>query len=180
LAADVILSDDWELLRLGDWEALFGRHKDRVYRLGVKMLGDRAMAEDLVQEVFARLYQGRGRWAPKAPFPAFLCRLTMNTIREFSRQKGRRGRPLDEAAAVEAREADAPRSPVSGLQEALGALPERQREVLVLRFYEGCSVRETARVLGCREGTVKAHLHRAMTVLRERLRREGRVLGVTT
>ena len=56
---------------------------------------------------------------------------------------------------------------LSELSRALDQLPGRQREVVVLRMLEGLSTRETVRVIGCREGTVKVHLHRALNDLKD-------------
>lgn len=64
-----------------------------------------------------------------------------------------------------------PQIPTNGeeppnLQEFIGNLPDRQREALVLRYYEKLSIRETAKIMGCREGTVKSHLHKALNNMR--------------
>ena len=56
------------------------------------------------------------------------------------------------------------------LRRALSDLPERQREAVVLRFFEELSVEETARAMGCAEGTVKATVHQAIRALKEKLR----------
>jgi RNA polymerase sigma factor (sigma-70 family) len=55
------------------------------------------------------------------------------------------------------------------LQNSISNLPDRQREALVLRYYERLSIRETARIMGCREGTIKSHLHKALNNMRHHL-----------
>ena len=60
------------------------------------------------------------------------------------------------------------------LGRLLGSLPDRQREVIVLRVLEGMSTRETAEVMRCREGTVKTHLHRGTAALRQRLKSDSK------
>jgi DNA-directed RNA polymerase specialized sigma24 family protein len=69
---------------------------------------------------------------------------------------------------------NSPDAPVPGyLQAMLRQLPQRQREVVVLRLLEECSVRDTAVILGCREGTVKAHLAKAVTNMRAIVTAQG-------
>jgi RNA polymerase sigma-70 factor (ECF subfamily) len=165
--------NDWDLISAGSpeaFEVLFRRHRDRVYRLGRSLTGDSWIADDVTQEVFIRLYRGRRRWRQKGRLETLLYRMTVITTRELLR-KQRTERTMRERLTGETR-ADQTR-PVEGdpdtreLDELLALLPPRQRETVLLRFYEGLSVRDTAHALGCREGTVKAHLHRALHRLRQ-------------
>ncbi|MEO1748062.1 MAG: sigma-70 family RNA polymerase sigma factor [Pseudomonadota bacterium] len=99
--------------------------------------------------------------------------LAINTAREHARKRRKfwgvadavevLDQRMDEAADPE--RADALRD----LAKAMAMLPIRQREVVLLRFYEGFDTQETAEILGCRSGTVKAHLHRATQTLRANL-----------
>ncbi|MEM9557726.1 MAG: RNA polymerase sigma factor [Acidobacteriota bacterium] len=171
-AADDVFADpdDWQLLldrRNHDGVGrLFDRHKDYVFRLACGIVGDRSLAEDVTQEVFLRLARRRRHWTPRARFTTWLYRITVNVARELGR-RARKERPLD---AVAAEPSSTGRDPaLRDLQRALARLSQRQREVVVLRHLEGLSTRETARVLGCREGSVKTHLHRALHRLRDLL-----------
>jgi len=170
-------ADDWALVnRKGQeqqaYEILFERHKDYVYRVARYLASDDTLARDATQEVFTRLYLKRARWTPRAALRTLLYRITVNVVRELLRK-----RPpmvhldaghLQLPAPVPDPGGPPARGQVDGL---LRKLPPRQRETVVLRFYERLSVRETARVLGCREGTVKAHLHKAMIAMRRELDR---------
>lgn len=151
------------------FDALVVRYRDRVYRLATGMLFAPDTAEDATQEVFLRAWQG---------IPGFRFRSTVYTwlyatLRNVCREHNRRARPVSAVAADElpdvryepARVSDAEQRLEQVLRE-VRALPERQRDVLLLRVLEGLSVKDTARVLGCRPGTVKTHLHRALAVLR--------------
>ncbi|MEM7050443.1 MAG: RNA polymerase sigma factor [Acidobacteriota bacterium] len=169
-ACSVAAPDDWDLLVSGGepfagLEVLFERHKDFVFRLACGVLGDRDLADDATQEVFLRMARGRRRWRPRAQFRTWLYKLTVNTCRELERRRRRQRRetPVAAIAAVP--------SPLTDLvlDQAFRELPLRQREAVILRFLEGLSTRETARVMGCREGTVKSHLHRALETLRRGL-----------
>lgn len=160
--------DDWRLLAAEDTndalEQLFDRHKDFVFRTAWGLVGERTHAEDVTQEVFLRLAQGRRRWRPRARFRTLLYRITVNTARELGRRHRREAslESADEPSATP----PAALGELDDLARALGGLPGRQREAVVLRLLEGRSTRETAAVMGCRTGTVKAHLHRALAALR--------------
>ncbi len=174
-------SDDWLLLSADDpgfsgLDTLFERHKDYVFRLAWGFLGDREPAEDVTQEVFLRLAKGRRRFRRQAKLRTLLYQITLNTSREVRRRRARAGRlerdlgrVADEAAPADDARLD--------LTRALDVLSERQREAVVLRFYEGLDTRETARVMGCREGSVKSHLHRAIGALRQALASEEAPAG---
>jgi RNA polymerase sigma-70 factor (ECF subfamily) len=163
---------DWALLTARDalpfagFETLYRRHRDYVFRLAVALLGSRALAEDATQEVFLRMARGRRRWRPRARFRTWLYKVTLNTCRELSRRSRREAPP---SPAVEPTVDPASCWLGTDLRRAWGRLPARQREVLVLRYFEELSTAETAAVMGCRQGTVKAHLHRALTALRGEL-----------
>ncbi len=164
-------ADDWQLLEdSGDGPReiglLFERHKDYVFRLACGFVGDRELAEDVTQDVFLRLADGRARGRPRARFRTWLYKVTLNTARELRRRQGREAGLLAEDEAEQRSMPPPQNALLADLERALGGLSERQREVVVLRFYEGLSTRETAQVMRCREGTVKSHLHRAFEFLR--------------
>ena len=108
-----------------------------------------------MQEVFIRLLQLRVGWRMSAKFTTWLYKVTLNVCRELMRKR----RPDSESYSPAAQVDDPERGVVlSQLTGALQRLPERQREVVVLRMLEGLSTKETAKVIGCRQGTVKVHL----------------------
>ncbi|MBN1675523.1 MAG: RNA polymerase sigma factor [Kiritimatiellae bacterium] len=172
---------DWDLFQQGahDHEAfaaLFARHKDFVYRLARGYLGCADLAEDVTQEVFIRIFQKRARWTPRARFRTWLYRVALNTARELRRKQKREAGHRERMGAelvVAPQDAEANESRLKEMERVLEVLSERQRAVLLLRFFEGLSVQDTARVLGCRAGTVKSHLHRALATLRVRLQSEA-------
>lgn len=155
--------EDWGLLReahpADGLAVLFARHKDFVYRVARGVIGRGPLAEDVVQEVFLRLFEGRRRWRPRARLRTLLYRITLNTTRELRR---RSARELPEPDPGEERRVTPPSPALADLERLLDTLPERQREAVVLRYLEGMSTAEAARAMGCSTGTVKAHLHRAL------------------
>ncbi len=177
LMAEPKPADDWRVLRqardvFSGVDTLFERHKDYVFRLAWGFLGEQDGAEDATQEVFLRVAKGRARWRARAKFRTLLYQITLNVCREARRRRGRDARLASAAEVSELRVASPPDPRLADLAKALDGLSERQREAVVLRFYEGLDTRETARVMGCREGTVKSHLHRALETLRRTMASE--------
>lgn len=173
---------DVELVRLfksGDaaaFDAIVRRFQDRVYRLACVWLYDQQLAQDAAQEVFVRGYKGlRSFRFRSAPF-TWLYRTTKNVCNELNRV--RRSEPLDDepmdANPVPEQQLSDFES-ASRVRELVAGLPERQREVVLLRIFEDLSVRETAQSMGCREGTVKALLHKATARLKLKMNVSGQV-----
>jgi len=153
---------------LAAFDALVHRFQDRIYRLALVWLYDKQHAPDVCQEVFLRALKGlKGFRFRAAPF-TWLYRATRNVCQEFNRRRPTdelSEEPLDPGATAEQRlGAEQAARWVRGL---VAALPQRQQEVVVLRLFEELSVDDTARAMGCRPGTVKALLHKAMNKLKE-------------
>ena len=139
-------------------------------RLAVLLVGDRGHAEDLLQTALLRLSV---RWRSVQAHPeAYVRRVLVNLARDRWRHRARR---VAEAEMTESAHATTARDPADAvvdrdvLRRALAALPRRQREVMVLRFFADLSVAETAATLRTSEGTVKAHTSRAVARLRQAL-----------
>ncbi len=158
-------------------EAAFGtfvaRHRDRLYRLAVLWLHDAQHAEDVLQEALMRSYTGLGRFRFRAQPATWLIRVCRNVCREFNRS--RRFEPLAPETVEALRfEPDFAGgldggARIAELRALVATLPERQRQALTLRVFEDLSVAETAHAMGCRPGTVKAHVNKAVTALRGQL-----------
>lgn len=161
-------SSDVELVRLfkagnpDAYDAIVRRFQDRIFRLACVWLYDSQSAADVAQEVFVRGFKGlRAFRFRSAPF-TWLYRTTKNVCNEFNRV--RTTESLDEEPPDPG---PVPEHDVAGYESArrvrrlVENLPERQREVVLLRIFEDLSVKETAQSMGCREGTVKALLHKA-------------------
>lgn len=155
----------------GDFEAFVNSSSTRLLRTAYLLTGDRAEAEDLLQTTLMRVAR-HWKAAERAADP-YATRVLINLSRDRARRAGRRvlEAPLDEASQAPGRDDDvgervARRELVIA---ALARLPDRQREVLVLRFYGDLSVEQTAAATGASPGTVKSHTSRALTRLRELL-----------
>jgi RNA polymerase sigma factor (sigma-70 family) len=126
--------------------------------------GDRLLAEEFAQEALARAVERWARVGRMVAPEAWTYRTAFNLARSSFRRAAaeRRARArLPRAAAPMPDAADA-----IAVRDAVRALPPRQRQVIIARYYLGLDVAETARVLGCRDGTVKAHTFKALSNLR--------------
>ena len=148
-----------------DWETLVTENENRLYRAALAILGDRQEAQDAVQDAFVR-YLERAPEKLDDP-PAWLMRVLVNRCRDLYRKNRRRGTvPL-------LRELPVPGPEERQELEELYALSPPDRAVIHLRYYEGWSTAEIARLLGVREGTVRSRLSRARARLRRLLEDGG-------
>ncbi|MBI2920864.1 MAG: sigma-70 family RNA polymerase sigma factor [Planctomycetes bacterium] len=170
------------------FDALFRKHAPGLTGYLWRSCGDRDAAEDLVQETFLNLYRSRKTYEPTARFSTWLYTIARNACAnrrvQGARERARTRRVAEErlrAGKDVAPAADGPheRAVAAEEDEALAAglerLPERQREVLLLREVAGLAYEEIARVARMPMGTVKTELHRARRRLAEALaERESR------
>lgn len=166
--------NDWALVaekkgRKQAFEILFKRHRDYVFRLALGFSGKRWIADDVVQEVFIRLYRKTFGDEHRAAFTTYLYRFTLNVTREELRgyQMKKDAMALHNPWDTGDEEQEAR---IKDIEKALKGLSQKQREVLTLRFFEEKSVKETADIMGCKEGTVKSNLHWAINNLKKLLK----------
>ena len=167
-----------ERARAGDtgaFEELYGLHRERIMALALRFTGHRDDASDVVQEAFAYLV----RKLPELDLTAQLSTFLYPVVKHLAADARRRaGRHSSEEAALDATIADAQGAPAQDdprahLAAALRALPEPQREALLLRFADGLSVEDAAAALGVPPGTVKSRVHHALRALRADERTRG-------
>jgi RNA polymerase sigma-70 factor, ECF subfamily len=155
-------------------ERLYREHADRIFGLCLRLSGDRVRATELAQDVFVRAWEQLDRLRPDSDAGAWLWRLATNVVLNAMRADRRRlarVAPVAEPGLLERAELGTP-LPVRRLSidAAIARLPDRAREVFVLHDVEGFAHAEVAEMLEVAEGTVRAHLHRARTLMRETLR----------
>ena len=138
---------------------LFNEHYSPLVGLAVVLTGDRELAEDVVQDAFANLLRGWDRLLDVDAAPAYLRTSVVNLARSALRRRWvrmRRASPV--ATSID----DLDPTERLAIVVALRVLPYRQRVCLALRFYEGLSTNEVARVMGTSVGTVKSQTHKAI------------------
>jgi len=155
-------------------------HQDRLLGLCQRLLGERAAAEDAVQEVFVKMYRQAGSLEPRGRLYTWLYRVATNHCLNLLRRRRivrfvslvrKQDGELDEIDAVDGR-ADPERAAQARARwrqtrRCIDGLPANQRAVLVLARFEGLSYRQIAEVLEISEGAVESRLFRAMTHLRK-------------
>ena len=152
---------------------LVERHKDTLYGTAVLMTGDRAVAEELVQDAFLDAWRGIGRFTRGRPFKPWVVRILVNRVVSSRRRRTLPTAPMDAAERAPSA-SDVFESAMSGerrdlVREALERLNPQHRQVVVLRYFAELSLREVSDALGVKEGTVKSRLNRALSRLREEL-----------
>ncbi len=162
-------------------------YRQDLLRVVYRFVGNYEDARDVLQQVFVKVYQNIARWQPRAPFWSWLYRIAVNESLGWKKREQRRYHmvaPIEETPLLQATSDDL--SPLDAaawgeignrILEAIEMLPEMQRATFVLRFREQLSVKETAAVLGCAEGTVKANGYHAIRRLRKILRDDAREWG---
>jgi RNA polymerase sigma-70 factor (ECF subfamily) len=165
------------------FDVLVGRWGRKIQGAIYRVLGSEDEARDLSQEAFLKAYRGLGSFKREARFSSWLYQIALNLCRD--RLRRRRGRTMVSLDEVEEGSAASTPSPPSALDlvesrdlqrtvaAAVAALPEDQREVIVLKEYQGLTFLEIAEVLDVPISTVKTRLYRGLGHLRERLVREG-------
>jgi len=185
--SDLSDGDLLRLLKAGDEEAflvLYRRRQGGIYRFALHMSGDPDAAEEVTQEVFLALIRNPGQYEPeRGSLAAFLYGVARNHVLRRIEQNWRY-LPLTEEAADDGegvwgapfvgREdplADLARAEtIERVRQGVLALPPAYREVVVLCDLQEIDYAEAARALGCPVGTVRSRLHRARTLLMQKLR----------
>jgi len=168
-------------LRAGEpraFEELVRGYQHRVFGVAVRMLGNRAEAEEIAQEVFLRAHRAIADFRGDAKLSTWLygiaSRLCLNRLASGDRRRVREGEDLllrlpsgGPDASVELERAEIS----SALRQAIAELPEERRVVVVLRDLEGLSYEEIAQALELEPGTVRSRLHRARMDLKDKMER---------
>ena len=176
-------------VRTGDMDslgALVLRWEQPLYRFVYRMLPRADDARDICQETFLRVLKKADRFRSGSRFSTWMYQIALNLTRDQLRRKRRWGLLI--AEGQELNEAASPfDSGVGGdpsmsaeqserrlaVQRALGRIPPEQREVLVLKEFEGLKFREIAEILDCPESTVKSRMYYGLNGLKNALVREG-------
>jgi len=163
-------------------------YSPRVYRLVARMLGRRADAEDMAQEVFVQIFKSIGQFRGDAKLGTWIYRVAINLCKNRSKYLSRRQddkqdaldaivdhQPLHQAKGVTSGQVSRPDQMVEGMQieaimrRCIAELDADFREALILRDVESLSYEEIVEITGVAEGTVKSRIHRARALLKQRV-----------
>jgi len=184
-ASDPIEADLIEKAKTGDaqaFQALYDKHKRRVYSLCLRMTSNTAEAEDLTQEAFLQLYRKISTFRGESAFSTWLHRLSVNVVLMHLRKKNLPVVSLEETTQAPG-EDDTPKKDFGAedialagsidrlqLQRAVEELPPGYRTIFVLHDVEGYEHNEIAEIVGCSIGNSKSQLHKARMKLRDLLK----------
>lgn len=170
-------ADRWlvDKARAGDvdaYEVLVRRHRDRIYRIALRMLGNSHDAEDIAQDVVIQLWTALSGFVGSSSFTTWLYRIVVNRCLNHLRRH-RHTRPVrdsDPAPTAGAEDTVIAQQRATATLHAIAALPPDLRAVLVLHEMEGLSYREVAAITNLTEPTVRGRLHRARNQLLNAMR----------
>ncbi len=167
------------------FEQLVERHKQRVFNIAYRYLGNINDAEDVAQETFVKIYRAKNSYKPQAKFTTWLYTICKNTCFNVLRQKEPTLISIDQPVDPED-DAVSPQIPdkagLSPAEEALcheqaaivkaaiDTLPENQKMVVILYRYDGLSYEEIAEIMDWSVQAIKSLLHRAKLNLKEKLK----------
>ncbi len=186
LAAAIDYDAELMLRVKGGDEASFGvlleKHRNPVIHFLYRMVQNRAVAEELAQEVFLRVYRSRASYEPTAKFTTWLFRiathLALNSLRDGKNERNQES--LDDAYEDQPVRQVSDRQPnieqamlyqarLADVKRAIQTLPEKQRAAVLMHKYQEMEYSQIARALNCSESAVKSLLFRAYETLRARL-----------
>lgn len=173
--------------------ALVSAYEGKIYNLALRYLGNREDAMDASQEVFLRVFRFLPGFQEESGFSTWIYRIGVNVCKDMLAKRAKRGElslelPDEEEDYRTAEVADSRYDPEAiveqadlreSLAEAIGQLPQQQREMIVLRDIQGLSYEEIGQVLSLESGTVKSRLSRARENLRKKLLQSGNIFGVS-
>lgn len=160
------------------FEELVKRYQKKVYNTTYRMMGNREDANDLAQEAFLRVYRKLDRFKGNSSFSTWLFTVTTNLCRDEMRKRQRRL----QTTSLSEKERNIPDEMMSPedlslqrelrdkLQQVIDKLPNKHREVIILREFQGLSYDEIAEVTGVSMGTVKSRLSRARRSIKQELK----------
>ncbi len=163
-------------------ETIYQQFKQPVFNLAYRYSSDRATAEDLLQDIFIKIFTHLGDVKDSGTFSAWIYRIALNECYSFLREKKSRSQKTIPMAEIEGKLEEASydgheRNIRKPLEEAIQALPAKLRSVFVLHDVQGFKHREIARTLGCSVGTSKSQLFKARLKVRQYLKKKGIFLG---
>jgi len=178
-------------VQAGDTDSLgvlVARWEQPLFRFVYRLLPRKDDAHDVCQETFLRILKKADHYRPGSRFSTWMYQIALNLCRDRARRRKRWGLIMADSRAFDERTYDgesaatsrddpagaAERSELAAaVHTALGEIPREQREVLILKEFEGLKFKEIAEILGCPESTVKSRMYYGLSGLRSVLARRG-------
>jgi RNA polymerase sigma-70 factor (ECF subfamily) len=157
-------------------DELVMKYQKKIYALAYRMTGNIEDSKDITQKAFFQAFRNLKGFRKESSFRTWLYRIALNTCLNHLRGKGSNTVEIHDSMTTGNESAlftVIKNEKKSHLRDALKKLPLRQKSAITLRAYEDLSLKETAEVMKCSEGAVKANYHSGMKKLREILRERG-------
>ena len=168
---------------MSSFDTLVEMFIEKGYNLAYQWTNNQADALDILQEAFIKMYKIIPKWKPKSSLFTWLYRVIINRAIDLQRKRGKvkflstqflsgegkGGIDLPASELVRPDRQTTARELNDGIYAAVMKLPRRQKEVFILKHYQGLSLREIAEICKCAPGTVKANLFQAVRKLRKDL-----------
>lgn len=158
------------------FQTLLNRYSQRIFGLAWRLCTDKTEAEDLTQEVFFKVWRNAGTWQPQAKLETWLYRILYNLFIDGRRRIKIQPELLSDDIRSDA---DTPEQSLvkkrteQEIAAALNSLPDRQKEALILCYYQGLKAKEAAEILSVSQGALESLLFRARQTLKEKLNIKG-------
>lgn len=156
--------------------SLMARYQKKLFNFFLRQSHDHTLSEDLTQDLLVRVFKYGRSFDCQRKFRPWLYRVALNLLRNELRSRARVAQQRNDI--LDEHELQSMLSPdyriVQAVKQAIVGLPASQREVLVLKQYQGLTFCEIAEVVGCPEGTVKTRLYQAFAKLRRKLEKYRR------
>ena len=146
---------------------LYTANVQRAGRLAYFLVGDKELAQDLVQEAFLKVFARWGNLRDPHSFAAYLNRTVVNLANKTHRRRGVERRYLEKQPRLENVTPQRDYETADELWRKLQLLPQRQRNAIVLRYYEDLTDRQAAEAMGCSETAIASLVQRALGTLRK-------------
>lgn len=153
-----------------EYTSLIASIKDTAYRLALRIVGDSSMAEDVLQDVYEKVWRARDAVLQSEHPRAYVCRITHNLAIDRVRQRGReRGIYIDSCGASDGNVQTDLSDMAALTQQIIATLPPKQQLIMHMRDVEGYEFDEIAAIAECDETSVRMNLSRARKRVREEL-----------
>lgn len=161
------------------FDLLYEKYKNMAFHTAYLITGNHSDSEDIVQETFVKVYLHCRELKNDSGFKSWMMQILIHTAYRMGKKNSREY--PDELAAERADAKPTPSSleyvleqeKAARIMQAVRELPVRQRTVVILFYYQDCSISEIAKICGCLEGTVKSRLHTARARMRRHLQEWG-------
>lgn len=169
----------------GDWEEfryLFEKYRGTVYSLALGIVRDAALARDVTQTTFIKVFKSLAWFDRRAKFSTWLYRITYHQALDQYRRRRRRDEiPMENLAGTtesstsrgELLGSIADREDSERIRAAIDALPVKLRTVVLLKYFEGCTFDEMCQIVGCARGVLQKRLAQASAALRDAMGADG-------